>query len=114
MFAVELLTSFAGWECRVYGEDGTDALLVAAERGFKTKAEVLHRLQTMVAFLKNTAQHFHGVYPHWLDGSTGEVIPFSSNDNGADLVETAFLVQGLLCARQYFDGIRTSSHHIVL
>lgn len=84
---------------------GIMALLVAAERGFKTKAEVLHRLQTMIAFLKNTAQHFHGVYPHWLDGSTGEVIPFSSNDNGADLVETAFLVQGLLCARQYFDGM---------
>lgn len=83
---------------------GIMALLVAAHRGFKTKAEVLARLQTIVSFLKNTAQTFHGAYPHWLDGSTGAVIPFSANDNGADLVETSFLIQGLLCARQYFNG----------
>lgn len=83
---------------------GIMALLVAAHRGFKTKAEVLDRLQTIVSFLKNTAQTFHGAYPHWLDGGTGAVIPFSANDNGADLVETSFLIQGLLCVRQYFNG----------
>lgn len=83
---------------------GIMALLVAAERGFKAKTEVLARLKTMVLFLKNIAQTFHGAYPHWLDGDTGIVIPFSANDNGADLVETSFLIQGLLCARQYFNG----------
>ncbi|MGC4234381.1 MAG: glucoamylase family protein [Niabella sp.] len=83
---------------------GIMALLVAAHRGFKTKAEVLARLQTIVSFLKNKAQTFHGAYPHWLDGESGAVIPFSANDNGADLVETSFLIQGLLCARQYFNG----------
>ena len=83
---------------------GIMALLVAANRGFKTRSEVLARLQTIVSFLKNTAQTFHGAFPHWLDGTTGVMIPFSTNDNGADLVETSFLVQGLLCARQYFDG----------
>lgn len=83
---------------------GIMALLAAAHRGFKTKTEVLARLQTIVSFLKNTAQTFHGAYPHWLDGATGAVIPFSANDNGADLVETSFLIQGLLCARQYFNG----------
>ncbi|GAB3424243.1 glucoamylase family protein [Niabella aquatica] len=83
---------------------GVMALLVAAYRGFKTKAEVLDRLQTIVSFLKNTAQTFHGAYPHWLDGGSGTVIPFSTNDNGADLVETSFLIQGLLCVRQYFNS----------
>ncbi len=83
---------------------GIMALLVATHRGFKTKAEVLDRLQTIVSFLKDKAQTFHGVYPHWLDGASGAVIPFSANDNGADLVETSFLIQGLLCARQYFNG----------
>ncbi|GAB3014461.1 hypothetical protein GCM10027051_17350 [Niabella terrae] len=83
---------------------GIMALLVAAARAFKTRAEVLQRLTTMVEFLKTKARHYHGAYPHWLHGSTGEVIPFSANDNGADLVETGFLVQGLLCARQYFNG----------
>lgn len=83
---------------------GIMALLVGAERGFKTRAEVLQRLQVIVAFLKDKAQVFHGAFPHWLDGGTGAAIPFSPNDNGADLVETSFLIQGLLAARQYFAG----------
>ncbi len=83
---------------------GVMALLVGVERGFITKAEGLQRITRIVDFLKNTAQTFHGAYPHWLNGSSGEVIPFSTNDDGADLVETAFLVQGLICARQYFSG----------
>ncbi|MDT8432104.1 MAG: glucoamylase family protein, partial [Bacteroidales bacterium] len=32
-----------------------------------------------------------------------DVYPFSQKDNGADLVETAFLLQGLLTVRQYLD-----------
>lgn len=83
---------------------GIMALIVAAERGYKTRTEVLDRLQKMVTFLKDKAQIYHGAYPHWINGSTGLTIPFSQNDNGADLVETSFLIQGLLCARQYFNG----------
>lgn len=83
---------------------GIMAILVGVHRGFISKAQGLARLQTMVAFLKNTAQTFHGAYPHWLNGATGTVIPFSTKDNGADLVETSYLIQGLLCARQYFNG----------
>ncbi|HYO21091.1 MAG TPA: glucoamylase family protein [Flavisolibacter sp.] len=83
---------------------GIMAILVGIHRNFITKAQGLNRLQTMVAFLKNTAQRFHGAYPHWLSGSTGVVIPFSTKDNGADLVETSYLMQGLLCARQFFSG----------
>jgi hypothetical protein len=81
---------------------GIMAIITAVSRGFITEAQGVARLQTMVAFLKNTAQTFHGSYPHWLNGTTGAVIPFSAKDNGADLVETSYLVQGLLCARQYF------------
>lgn len=83
---------------------GIMAILVAIERGFITRAQGLQRMQTIVSFLKNTAQNFHGVYPHWLDGATGATIPFSTNDNGADLVETSFLMQGLITVRQYFNG----------
>ena len=43
------------------------------------------------------ADRFHGVWPHFLDGRTGHVWPlFGKYDNGGDLVETAFLMQGLL------------------
>ncbi|WP_276503859.1 glucoamylase family protein [Terrimonas pollutisoli] len=84
---------------------GIMAIVTAIHRNFITRAEGLTRLKTMVSFLKNTAETFHGAYPHWLNGETGKVIPFSANDNGADLVETSYLVQGLLTARQFFDGV---------
>lgn len=83
---------------------GIMAIITGIHRGFITRAQGLARLQTMVSFLKNTAQRFHGAYPHWLNGTSGTVIPFSIKDNGADLVETSYLIQGLLCARQYFSG----------
>ncbi|MDP9229487.1 MAG: beta-glucosidase, partial [Bacteroidota bacterium] len=48
---------------------------------------------------------FHGAWPHWINGETGKVKPFGTKDNGGDLVETSYLMQGLLCVRQYFkDG----------
>ena len=68
----------------------------------KFQSELLKHAQTSYSGEKNTAQRFHGAYPHWLNGTTGAVIPFSTKDNGADLVETSYLIQGLLCARQYF------------
>jgi hypothetical protein len=83
---------------------GIMAIPVAVSRNFITRAQGLARMQTIVAFLKNTAQKFHGAFPHWLNGTTGVVIPFSAFDNGADLVETSFLMAGLLTARQYFNG----------
>lgn len=83
---------------------GVMCIPVAIERNFITRAEGLTRMQTIVGFLKNTAQKFHGAFPHWLNGTTGAVIPFSTKDNGADLVETSYLMAGLLTARQYFSG----------
>ncbi len=82
---------------------GVMAIITGIHRGFITRAQGLARMQIIVNFLKNTAQKFHGAYPHWLNGATGVVIPFSAKDNGADLVETSYLIQGLLCARQYFN-----------
>ena len=83
---------------------GIMAIVTGINRGFITRAQGLSRMQTMVSFLKNTAQKFHGAFPHWLNGTTGVVIPFSQFDNGADLVETSYLMMGLLTARQYFNG----------
>ncbi len=83
---------------------GIMAIPVAIKRKFITRNEGLVRMQKIVGFLKNTAQTFHGAYPHWLNGNTGIVIPFSTKDNGADLVETSLLMEGLLTARQYFNG----------
>jgi len=87
---------------------GVMAIITGVQRGFITRAQALTRLQTMVGFLKNTAQKFHGAFPHWLNGNTGVVIPFSTKDNGADLVETSYLIMGLICAREYFNGVDAS------
>lgn len=83
---------------------GVMAIVTGVNRNFITRAQGLQRMQTIVGFLKNTAQKFHGAFPHWLNGNTGNVIAFSAKDDGADLVETSLLMMGLLTARQYFNG----------
>jgi hypothetical protein len=82
---------------------GLMAILVGIERNFITRQEGFERLNQIVSFLNHPdTDKFHGAFPHWLNGSTGKVIPFSQKDNGGDLVETAFLMQGLLTVKEYF------------
>jgi hypothetical protein len=83
---------------------GLMAIPAAIQRSFISKADGLLRVQKMVDFLRNKAQRYHGAYPHWLNGASGATIPFSANDDGADLVETSYLIMGLLTLRQYFNG----------
>lgn len=80
---------------------GLMTILVGIKNGYIAKADAVSRLTTALDFLKN-ANRFHGAWPHWIDGNTGAVIPFGDKDNGGDLVETAFLAQGLICVREYF------------
>jgi len=83
---------------------GLMAILVGIDRHFITREEGYKRFNHIVNFL-DTADRFHGAWPHWIDGETGHVKPFGQKDNGGDLVETAFLVQGLIAVREYFkDG----------
>lgn len=80
---------------------GLMAVLVGIERGFVTRSEALTYYRHVVSYL-DTADRFHGAWPHWLYGETGKVKPFSKKDDGGDIVETAFLTQGLLTVREYF------------
>ena len=82
---------------------GVMSVIVAAERGWIKRDTAARFLLKLVSFLSK-ANSYHGVFPHWLNGATGHTIPFSRKDDGADLVESSFLFQGLLCARQYFTG----------
>lgn len=82
---------------------GLMAMIVATERGFITREEAVERWQKIFDFLAS-ADRFHGAWSHWMNGETGKVRPFSKKDNGADLVETAFLVQGMLTVRQYLNA----------
>ncbi|WP_047244916.1 glucoamylase family protein [Maribacter thermophilus] len=79
---------------------GLMAILVGVERGFITREQALERYEKAIDFLEK-ADRFHGAWPHWLLPS-GKVTPFSAKDDGGDLVETAFLVQGMLTVQEYF------------
>ncbi len=80
---------------------GISAIMVGVNRGWITRSEAVKHLTKMCDFLA-TADRFHGAWSHWLDGSTGKAIAFSLKDNGGDLVETSYLINGLLTARAYF------------
>jgi hypothetical protein len=83
---------------------GMMALIVGVERGFVTREQAVDRLLQITTFLAR-ADRFHGAWPHFLDDDTGHRLPvFGVFDNGADLVETSFLVEGLLAARGYFNS----------
>jgi len=82
---------------------GVMSVIVAVERGFITRQQGLERIEKIATFLHDKADRFHGVFPHWLNGNTGKTIPFSQKDDGGDLVETSFLIAGLLCASEYFN-----------
>ena len=83
---------------------GLMSLLVGIERNFVSREQALERLDKILSFLES-ADRFHGAWPHWINGTTGKTIPFSPLDDGGDLVETAFLCQGLVCVYEYFrDG----------
>jgi hypothetical protein len=90
---------------------GIMSVIVATERKWITRDTAARFLLKMVKFLWN-ADAFHGVFPHWMNGATGKVIRFSRKDDGADLVETSYLLQGLLCARQYFNGTNNTEREL--
>ncbi len=81
---------------------GIMAIIVATERNWIPRDSAVRRLLKIVNFLLK-ANSYHGIFPHWMNGTTGVTIPFSRKDDGADIVETSYLFQGLLCARQYFN-----------
>ena len=86
---------------------GLMSILVGIERNYVSRSQAVERLDKILTFLEG-ADRFHGAWPHWMDGNNGKVIPFGNLDDGGDLVETAFLSQGLICIKEYFkDGSAT-------
>jgi len=81
---------------------GVMALIVGISRNFISREQGLEQYSKMISFLE-TCDRFHGAWPHWINGNTGATVPFSTNDNGADLVETGFMVEGLMTMRQFLN-----------
>lgn len=82
---------------------GVAAIVVASSRGWIPRADAAARVTKIVGFLEK-ADRFHGAFSHWVNGKTAKTIPFSTKDDGGDIVETSLLLEGLLIARAYFDG----------
>ncbi|MBT1699960.1 Ig-like domain-containing protein [Fulvivirgaceae bacterium PWU4] len=91
---------------------GILAIIVGIERNFITRQQGLERLDKILDFLE-TADRFHGAWSHWINGNTGDVIPFGTNDNGGDLVETSFLMEGLITFRQYLNGADAAEQALI-
>lgn len=86
-------------------------ILMGIENQYITRTQGISQIETALNFLEN-ADRFHGAWSHWMNGTTGEVIPFSALDNGGDLVETAFLCQALICVREYFKNGTTREQEL--
>lgn len=82
---------------------GLMAIVIGSERGFVSRDSAASRVLKILRFLQDQTTRYHGAWSHWINGTTGATIPFSQYDDGGDLVETSYLVQGLLTVRQYFD-----------
>ncbi|NWF90942.1 MAG: T9SS type A sorting domain-containing protein [Ignavibacteriaceae bacterium] len=93
------------------GGFGVMAILVGIERGFITREQGAQRMLKITDFLANKIERFHGAFPHWFNGTTGKVVNFGIQ-NGGDIVESAFMIQGLLAVRQYFDGQDSTEEQI--
>ena len=77
---------------------GIAGLIAAIDRGFVDRKAGVDRLNKIVDYLEKADRH-HGVWSHWIDGPTGKTKPFGQKDNGGELVESSFLMTGLICAR---------------
>jgi hypothetical protein len=91
---------------------GIMALIVGIERNFITRQQGLDHMNKILNFLETT-NRFHGAWSHWINGNNGSVIPFSDKDNGGDLVETSFLIQGLITFRQYLNANDVSEKTLI-
>ena len=82
---------------------GIMSTIVAVDRKWIGRDTAVRRLIKIADFLIN-ADCYHGIYPHFMNGRTGKTIKFDRLDDGADIVETSYLLMGFLCAREYFNG----------
>ncbi len=83
------------------GGFGVMALVVGMERGWISRAQGIGQINKILTFLSK-ADRYKGVWSHW-HNPDGTFAPFGDQSATGDLVETSFLVQGLIVAREYLD-----------
>lgn len=91
---------------------GVMAMIAGINRGFISRSDGITRFNKIISFLEK-ADRFHGAWPHWVNGATGKVVPFGAKDDGADIVETSYMIQGLLTLRQYLTSSDTIGNNLI-
>jgi hypothetical protein len=91
---------------------GIMAMVAGINRGFISRSDGITRFNKIISFLE-TADRFHGSWPHWMNGNTGKVVPFGVNDDGADIVETSYMIHGLIALRQYLNSSDTVGNNLI-
>lgn len=87
---------------------GLMAMIVAYEREYRPGEEIKDRILTILSFLEN-CDRYHGAWSHWYNANTGTTQPFSTYDDGGDLVETSYVAQALIALKNYFSGTDAKS-----
>lgn len=90
---------------------GLLAMIAAYDRQYRPQEEIKDRILKILNFLE-TCDRYHGAWSHWYNADTGHTKPFSTKDDGGDLVETSYVVQGLVGLKNYFTAPDTKSTQI--
>lgn len=77
-------------------------LIIGVERGWINREEAARQIVKITRFLKR-ADRFAGAWAHWYKPD-GRMVPFGSQMQAGEIVETAFMMGGLLTASEYFTG----------
>lgn len=81
---------------------GLMALLVGSERTWITRQQAVERTLKIVRFL-NKAERFKGMWSHWYNPD-GTAHAFGNQVKTGDVIESAFMMAGLLAASEYYNN----------
>ena len=81
---------------------GVMCIVAGVERGWIDRAAGAEHIAKMTRFLKK-ATRFEGAWSHWYY-TNGAPYPFGNQVAAGEIVETAFMMGGLLTACEYFTG----------
>lgn len=84
------------------GGFGLMAVIVGAERGWIKHQQAAERTLKIVRFL-GKAERFKGMWSHWYNPD-GTAHPFGNQVETGDVVESSFMMAGLLTASEYFSS----------
>lgn len=77
---------------------GVMNLIIGAERGWIGREDAANQIVKITRFLK-TADRFAGAWAHWYKPD-GRITPFGNQVQAGEIVETAFMMGGLLTDRK--------------